>query len=269
MSKTVLAKFTVLFFFVGVLTAGTANAQTTSCGLMLDVSVLDSDVLVKGATATAKNVETKRIYRSTMKDGFPFFAKLPEGDYSLSITRTGYKKTVDSYEVSCVLAEEGVVTTGVEMVKGSPTQTYTVTGRNAMAIRAGEKFKIGSVNVNSGEGVARIEPNEQTKSDKSSNGGSRVVPKIINKGVVNGSAVSLPAPPYPPAARAVRADGIVSVRVTIDEDGNVISATAVGGHPLLQQAAVTAARKARFRPTLLSGTPVKVTGIITYNFVAQ
>jgi protein TonB len=95
------------------------------------------------------------------------------------------------------------------------------------------------------------------------------VPKIISKGVVNGSAINLPKPPYPPAAKAVRAAGTVSVQVTIDENGNVISASAAGGHPLLQQAAVSAARQAKFRPTLLSGTPVKVTGIITYNFVAQ
>jgi len=96
-----------------------------------------------------------------------------------------------------------------------------------------------------------------------------VVPKIVSKGVVNGSAISLPKPPYPPAAKAVRAAGTVSVQVTIDENGNVISASAAGGHPLLQNAAVGAARQAKFRPTLLSGTPVKVTGIITYNFVAQ
>jgi protein TonB len=95
------------------------------------------------------------------------------------------------------------------------------------------------------------------------------IPKTISKGVINGSAISLPKPAYPPAAKAVRAAGTVSVQVTIDENGNVISASAAGGHPLLQQAAVGAARQAKFRPTLLSGTPVKVTGIITYNFVAQ
>jgi TonB family protein len=93
-------------------------------------------------------------------------------------------------------------------------------------------------------------------------------PKIVSKGVVNGSAVSLPKPAYPAAAKAVRASGTVSVQVTIDEQGNVISATAIGGHPLLQAAAVEAARAAKFRPTLLEGQPVKVTGIITYNFVA-
>lgn len=93
------------------------------------------------------------------------------------------------------------------------------------------------------------------------------VPKQISGGVLNGKATSLPKPPYPPAARAVRAAGAVSVQVLIDENGNVVSASAVSGHPLLRAAAVQAARGARFSPTKLSGQPVKVSGVITYNFV--
>lgn len=91
----------------------------------------------------------------------------------------------------------------------------------------------------------------------------------ISGGVLNGKAISLPKPPYPPIARAARAAGTVTVQVTIDESGKVISARAVSGHPLLQQAAVQAAYGARFSPTQLSGQAVKVTGVITYNFVAQ
>jgi protein TonB len=92
-------------------------------------------------------------------------------------------------------------------------------------------------------------------------------PKTISGGVLNGKAISLPKPTYPAAARAVRASGAVQVQVLIDETGKVVSASAAGGHPLLQAAAVAAARGARFSPTLLSGQPVKVSGIITYNFV--
>lgn len=91
----------------------------------------------------------------------------------------------------------------------------------------------------------------------------------ISGGVLNGKAISLPKPPYPPIARQAHAAGTVTVQVTIDENGSVISARAVSGHPLLQAAAVQAARGARFSPTKLSGQPVKVTGVITYNFVAQ
>ena len=93
------------------------------------------------------------------------------------------------------------------------------------------------------------------------------VPKIVSGGVVNGKATNLVKPPYPAAARAVRAAGAVNVQVTIDETGNVISASAVSGHPLLRAAAVQAARSSKFSPTMLSGQAVKVTGVIVYNFV--
>jgi protein TonB len=91
----------------------------------------------------------------------------------------------------------------------------------------------------------------------------------ISGGVLNGKAISLPKPAYPAIARTAHASGTVVVQVVIDENGNVISAHAVSGHPLLQGVAVSAARSARFSPTKLSGQPVKVTGVITYNFVAQ
>ncbi|MBA2620068.1 MAG: TonB family protein, partial [Acidobacteria bacterium] len=90
--------------------------------------------------------------------------------------------------------------------------------------------------------------------------------KQISAGVVNGKAVNLAKPEYPAAARAVNAEGAVNVRVVIDENGDVASATAVSGHPLLRQAAEQAARASKFNPTLLSGQAVKVTGVVVYNF---
>ncbi len=92
--------------------------------------------------------------------------------------------------------------------------------------------------------------------------------KVLNGGVLNGKATSLPTPVYPPAAKTVGAGGTVSVQVAIDETGNVISAEAVSGHPLLRLAATEATRQAKFSPTFLSGLPVMVTGVITFNFVA-
>ena len=91
----------------------------------------------------------------------------------------------------------------------------------------------------------------------------------VSGGVLNGKAISKPQPAYPPIAKAARASGTVTVQILVDESGRVVSASAVSGHPLLQQAAVAAARQARFSPTLLSGQPVKVSGVITYNFVLQ
>jgi len=91
--------------------------------------------------------------------------------------------------------------------------------------------------------------------------------KSISGGVLNGKALSLPKPAYPSAARAVNASGAVNVQIVIDEQGNIVSATAVSGHPLLRQAAEQAAIEAKFSPTLLSGQPVRVSGILVYNFV--
>jgi TonB family protein len=93
--------------------------------------------------------------------------------------------------------------------------------------------------------------------------------KPINGGVLNGKATSLAKPVYSAAARAVKAEGAVSVQVVIDEEGNIASATAVSGHPLLRQAAQQAALQSKFSPTLLSGQPVKISGIVVYNFVAD
>lgn len=88
--------------------------------------------------------------------------------------------------------------------------------------------------------------------------------------VLNGRAISLPKPSYPEAARRARAQGTVIIKVTIDGEGDVIAASDMcGGNPLLVKSSLQAARAARFTPTMLSGQPVKVTGVITYNFVAR
>lgn len=92
--------------------------------------------------------------------------------------------------------------------------------------------------------------------------------KQISGGVLNGKASTLAKPAYPAAARAVGTQGAVSVQVVIDEEGNIASAEAISGHPLLRAAATEAALQSKFKPTSLSGQPVKVTGVIVYNFVA-
>jgi protein TonB len=93
--------------------------------------------------------------------------------------------------------------------------------------------------------------------------------KPISGGILNGKALSLPAPSYPQMAKTARVSGVVEVEVVIDANGKVISAKAVRGPSLLQQSAEMAAKLARFTPTLLSGQPMKVVGVITYNFSLQ
>lgn len=93
-------------------------------------------------------------------------------------------------------------------------------------------------------------------------------PLIRSMGVVNSLAISLPLPAIPAAAKVANAAGTVSVKVLVDEKGNVISASAVSGNVLLRETSVEAAKNARFSPTLLSGTPIKISGIINYHFAS-
>ena len=94
----------------------------------------------------------------------------------------------------------------------------------------------------------------------------RPILKPVSGGVLNGTALSLPAPVYPEAAKRMRTSGIVEVSVVLDETGKVVSATATSGPAVLREAAVQAALKAKFSPTKLSGQPVKVSGSINYKF---
>jgi TonB family protein len=171
-----------------------------------------------------------------------------------------------------------------------PDQTST-TKNNVKEMRLDRITKLGTNDSDTG---ARVDPGMARVTDTGGTGGlstgggtaptggtgdddappppkatPKPVPKTVSGGVLNGKAVSLPKPAYPAAARAVHAAGTVSVQVTISETGGVISASAVSGHPLLRAAAESAARGARFSPTLLSGQAVKVTGVINYNFMAQ
>jgi len=94
------------------------------------------------------------------------------------------------------------------------------------------------------------------------------IPKIIRVSeVLNSQAKSLPKPNYPQLAKIARVQGKVAVQVLIDETGNVVSAKAMSGPPLLIGESQRAAMQARFSPTTINGQAVKVSGVITYNFV--
>ncbi|MGH9936348.1 MAG: energy transducer TonB, partial [Blastocatellia bacterium] len=88
----------------------------------------------------------------------------------------------------------------------------------------------------------------------------------VSGGVLQGGAIRKVQPPYPPVAKAARAEGAVQIQVLVSETGEVIEATVVSGHPLLRDAALQAARQWQFRPTELGGRAVKVQGILTFNF---
>ncbi len=143
------------------------------------------------------------------------------------------------------LSGQAVKVTGVVIYNFTPSPLYTVSDQPPTTYTGGGNAITG----------------DRTPPAKSDN--------TISGGVVNGKARNLVVPAYPAAARAVNAEGAVNVQVVIDEIGSVTSASAVSGHPLLRSAAEQAAWASKFSPTMLQGQPVRVTGIIIYNFVGN
>jgi TonB family protein len=88
----------------------------------------------------------------------------------------------------------------------------------------------------------------------------------VSGGVLQGSASKKVQPAYPAIAKSARAQGAVQVQISVNESGEVIDARVINGQPLLRDAALQAAKQWRFKPTELSGVPVKTQGILTFNF---
>lgn len=84
-------------------------------------------------------------------------------------------------------------------------------------------------------------------------------------GALNDLATSLPPPDADPA-KAANESGIVTVEVIVNEKGEVSTMSVVSGPTSLWRAAGEAARKARFEPPLHEGKPVKIAGVLTYEF---
>jgi TonB family protein len=139
--------------------------------------------------------------------------------------------------------------------------------RGIVRTASGHTIVIASTKVNiSGPGDSE-DANRNSNTDESDE--SVTSGKPAAAGVLNGKVISLPKPPYPPIAKQAHASGTVVVQVQVNEEGDVVTARAVSGHPLLQAASVAAARGAKFSPTKEDGKPVKVTGVITYTFTPE
>ena len=94
-------------------------------------------------------------------------------------------------------------------------------------------------------------------------------PESIDLGALSEvNAVRMVKPIYSSLAVKSNITGRVTVRVTLDEEGNVTSAKAVDGHQLLRQSSEDAARRSKFKPAMYNGKPIKSTGVITYNYSA-
>lgn len=184
-------------------------------------------------------------------------------------------------------AQEKVITKGI--INGSaillPKPEYTKQAQDSCAggqvqveVLVGENGNIISAKAISGDEILHDSAARAAKKAKFASSGHipfikvkgiivyNFVPEIkcIEKGVVNKSAIYLPKPVYPKSCRCA---GNAVIQIVVDLNGNVISARAISGHPLLQISALESARKAKFPPTLVNGgKQFYVKAILVYKF---
>lgn len=99
-----------------------------------------------------------------------------------------------------------------------------------------------------------------------------VVPAVplnisMSEGKIRSAASVTEVPAYPSIAKAAKVEGDVVVEISIDQDGNVTSGHIVSGHPLLQQAALSAAKRWKFDREKLSNTNANINGVLSFRFV--
>lgn len=233
-----LSKLGLLILLLGIFFVNNSNAQTPVCNLQFDIfefNIKQPIKAVDNTRAILTDLTTNKTNDSSVVTKTPLFSNVTSGKYKIEIIKDGYQRRIKEFELNC------------------KTSVEILTISKVLYLQKGNVKEVTKFRGTKYTGEVKVD-DEQYKSK------SEDAP-------VNSKATNRAIPNYPAAARAVRASGAVNVQVKIDEDGEVVIANAISGHPLLRQAAEKAAKESRFLPTTLAGQIVTVTGIIVYNFV--
>jgi Ca-activated chloride channel family protein len=190
----------------------------------------------------------------------------------MTVTDGGQPRRIDvPVEMPEGVSREGVFGTdvrGMNQTKGeaqpfdfSPMGVWRNSGGEIKEMILGSRKEVAQEAAPAGVAVTPTPTIQSATSDE-----SRGITDSAGK--AKGVATKKVLPTYPASAKSARASGAVQIQVTINEAGEVIDARAIGGHPLLRDAAVQAARQWRFKPTELSGKPVKTQGVLSFNFTS-
>jgi TonB family protein len=247
--------------------------QSSGCGKMVLIAVIILALIGAGIAAaiyygfkytekTLKSSEAYTLAVKVLKENEEVREKLGE------INDTGFpigafsQNSDGSGQAAFVMSVEGTKGKGQYQVELSRTDSVWHVKKAIVKTADGETIQVVD---------SRRAPEELPSPDiNTSPDSTDLTPKdAIRGGDLTAKATSLPKPAYPAIAKQAKAVGQVVVRVLVDENGNVIGARAIMGHPLLQAVSVAAARSAKFTPTKVAGKPVKVSGTITYRFTGE
>lgn len=240
----------LLFSFGAVKTFG----QDLSCSTtfrMYEATAPDRSIPVTGVVATAVAPEGKSQV-SVLSEGMPHFRSLVENGYTFSFRKAGYATT--KFEIGSDCPNEGA----------KPVNVWVPIWRGDSATTKEFKFAELFSAYKEGSPIGVMLSDIMDVQAKTPIPG---VPLKVKGGILNGATTRMPTPVYPAEARAANAHGIVNIEIEADEQGNIVKALAVSGDPALRSAAEDAARRAKLSPRKINGTPVRISGILVYNFV--
>jgi TonB family protein len=159
-----------------------------------------------------------------------------------------------------------------DRVTNAPVQTETAIKPSDTLLAAHDKPSVTDQHPTTEEPAKPIvaqNPPETRAEPVNQGGPAAEMPKTegpMDVGSLLAYATKQTPPVYPPAARSMRASGVVRVEVTVDESGQVAEVQKTSGPPLLQTAAKDAVRKWRFKPFMRDGQPVRAVGFVNFNF---
>lgn len=219
--------------------AAISYGQGNTCGVKLHIMNESASDSILGSYAEAFDFNKMGVIHSESRGSEQVFEGLESGFYTFSVQKNGYVRSMYSLNVDCKSLPQGKYElVRVPMYEGRLAESRNVTVQ-PKAVRGSIDLAAGPLTT---KDLARLD------------------------NVLNFDAVVLGQSKFPAAAKAVKAGGVVRVQVTVGEKGDVVDAFAVSGHPLLQSAAVEAAKKSIFNPTLVKGRATRIFGSILYNF---
>ena len=239
-----LRQITFGIFFLFLLSPLPAFSQENKCNLKIKVLESEDAISIIQVDLTVRNLKSDVSFNNEGQISEFVFFNLSEGDYEIVASKENFKLSVDKFSLAC---------------KDFDRDGYKV---KVIVLRAGdsrEKVETDDRDSVNQPGVLKVIPRRGSDTER-----LKKFEKINN--LLNSYATYLGKPDYPKAAKAVKAAGVVFVQITIDEEGKVESAQAISGHPLLRAATAEAAKNSKFKPTIVAGKPVKVTGLLVYNF---
>ena len=231
--------------------------QGADCNLRLDTFLLQKsdypqNTPVKNARATATNLDTNVVLTAQLISGVPYFAKLPEGKYNLVVSKDGFGSTIKQINLNCKLTDD----------KNTFCEIIFLTNSKKNKI-----YRMWQIDYKfSSEFPSPALPSTHSKSNN--------LPSVIADEIaVNERAIYLPLPIFSTSAKKIKNELVseltlftVSVKVEIDEEGNVVAADAEGDFKELLPAVIESAKKAKFVPLKVNGKSGTLSGRLIYSF---